>query len=140
MFTDCLAGSPDRGVADSRVLVAQFRHALESADYLGRASQSGTCSAITRPISNEAVTAGEGALQICIPHLFLLTIRKSSTTPPSDRSGWARTPDSAGTRSSSQISGINFCRLRVKAFLLKDLYISSRPDRACFLTSRQNPG
>ena len=45
-------------------------------------SQSGICSAITRPISSEAVAAGEGAL-----HTWTvddpLTIRKSSTRPPS---------------------------------------------------------
>jgi len=101
-------------------------------------SQYGICSAITRPISREAVAAGEGALQTWIAH-GPLTIRKSSTKPPSGRKACARTPDSPGVRSSAQTSGISFCRLSTNAFLLKDRCISSSPALACLLASRQNP-
>ena len=96
-----------------------------------------TCSATTLPISSEAVAAGDGALQICIPDL-LLTIRKSSTKPPSDRRAWARTPGSTGTRSLQQSKVSTFADCAQKGLLPKDLYISSKPDRACLLTSRQN--
>jgi hypothetical protein len=66
----------------ARLIGARF--ALLRNSYIRLASQQGICSAITRPISREAVAAGEGALQTWTAD-GPLTIRKSSTRPPSGR-------------------------------------------------------
>src|SRR5260221_1858280 len=99
---------------------------------------SAICSAMTRPISSEAVAAGEGALHTWIA-FGPVTIMKSSTRVPSGRIAWARTPAPPGTRSSSWTSGIRLCKLRTKAFLLNERWISASPDLACFAARRQNP-
>src|ERR1700693_931090 len=103
-----------------------------------RPLNSGIFSAIIRPISKEAVAAGEGALHTWIVDESWM-IRKSSTRLPSGRRAWARTPAPPGTRSLAEISGMSLRRLRTNAFLLKDRCNSFIPDLACLAARRQNP-
>ncbi len=60
-----------------------------------------TISAISFPISIDAVAAGDGALHTCTVR-FPMMIWKSSTSVPSELIACARTPAGARTKSSSE--------------------------------------
>ena len=77
------------------------------------ADGSETCATMALAISNEAVAAGDGALQTWRA-LYPRIMRKSSRSLPLLSNAWARTPALQGTRSADLISGMSCCKLRTK--------------------------
>src|SRR5664279_1988169 len=95
-------------------------------------------STTSRPISSEAVAAGEGTLQTWIMR-WLCRKRKSSTRLPFLSTACARTPEPPGTRSASVNSGTIRCKARVKAGFTQARYCSSSPLRQNLRAIFQNP-
>ena len=95
---------------------------------------------MTSAIASDAVAAGEGALSTWSTRGCSCRKSKSSTSVPSGRMAWARTPAPARTTSSTCTSGIIFCVALTKASLEKDRWTSPMEYFQYFCARRQIPG